>query len=202
MEMGKFGFDQFLISVGGDVMDLRFISGNQCKISEAEEILSPIGLTVIPVKVKIDELQTTDTRKLVRDKTLKAFKIIGRPLFVEHTGLHLERLKGFPGGLTEIFWNTLEADTFAELYADSNAIARTVIGYCDGKGISYFEGEIEGTIASTPRGDRTFQWDCVFVPVGESMTFAEMGHTRKNEISMRRRALDVFARELGVSRRA
>ena len=183
-------------------MELRFISGNQNKIREAEEILTPIGITVISVNKKIEELQTTDTKKLVRDKTLKAFEIIGRPLFVEHTGLYLKRLKGFPGGLTEIFWNTLEADTFAELYADSHATARTVIGYCDGKGISYFEGEIEGTIANNPRGDRTFQWDCVFVPNGESLTFAEMGHARKNEISMRKRAMVAFARVLEESRHA
>jgi XTP/dITP diphosphohydrolase len=41
-------------------------------------------------------------------------------------------------------------------------------------------------------GSKDFQWDCVFVPNGYSETFAQMGD-RKNEISMRRKALDAFA---------
>ena len=174
-------------------MKIRFISGNLNKIREAEEILTPIGITVIPVNEKIEELQTTDTEKLVRDKALKAFHIIGRPLFVEHTGLYLECLNGFPGGLTEIFWNTLEAEVFAKLYGNSKAVARTVIGYCDGKTIKYFSGEVAGIISEKPKGDRDFQWDCVFIPNGGTATFAEMGHVRKNQISMRKIALDSFA---------
>lgn len=40
-------------------------------------------------------------------------------------------------------------------------------------------------------GPRDFQWDCIFIPDGESETFAEMGD-RKNEISMRKKAFDKF----------
>jgi XTP/dITP diphosphohydrolase len=50
---------------------------------------------------------------------------------------------------------------------------------------------VSGTLASEPRGDPS-QWDCVFIPEGSNQTFAEMGE-RKNEISMRRAALDRFA---------
>jgi len=55
-----------------------------------------------------------------------------------------------------------------------------------------FEGSINGNIAPEPRGPGDFQWDCLFIPEGETHTFAEMGD-RKNEISMRRAALDRFA---------
>ena len=72
------------------------------------------------------------------------------------------------------------------------AKAKTTIAYCDGLNIYNFEGEIPGLIVSPPRGSRDFQWDCVFQPVGHTMTFAEMGE-KKNEISMRRIALDKFA---------
>ena len=46
---------------------------------------------------------------------------------------------------------------------------------------------------SPPRVDHGFQWDCVFQPDGYTETFAEMGTAKKNEISMRRKALDKFA---------
>src|SRR5690554_5579627 len=124
-------------------MNIWFISGNKYKIDEAKKILQPDGINVLSSNIKIEELQTRDTSKLVRDKVLKAFKIIGRPLFVEHTGLYLNYLNGFPGGLTQIFWDTLQADLFTELLSgkeDTTAIAKTVIGYCDGKKIHLFEG--------------------------------------------------------------
>jgi XTP/dITP diphosphohydrolase len=179
-------------------IDIRFISKNEFKLKEAAEILAPAGVDVIPLKLSIDELQTQDMELLVKDKTMKAFGKVGRPLFVEQTGLYLKHLNGLPGGLTQTFWDTLEADRFAQLFgtvADPGVLARTVIGYTDGRQFFSFHGEIAGTIASAPRGSRDFQWDCVFVPTKETRTFAEMG-AQKNDISMRRRALDEFAKFL------
>ncbi|WP_424767751.1 non-canonical purine NTP pyrophosphatase [Paenibacillus sp. sgz302251] len=176
-------------------MDIRFISGNEFKIEEARLILSDSGINVIPYNIKIEELQTNESNKLIRDKVLKAFNIIGRPLFVEHTGLYIKYLNGFPGGLTQIFWDTLQADKFSELFKEidnKSVTAKTTIGYCDGNKIHYFYGEIDGEISSEPRGNREFQWDCIFIPNGFDKTFAELSD-RKNEISMRRMALSSFA---------
>lgn len=182
-------------------LEVRFVSSNEHKIREAATILNAVGVTVIASAIKIEELQTKETERLVKDKVLKAFEKLGRPLFVEHTGLYLEHLHGFPGGLTQIFWDTLGADLFSELFGKlapvKNAIARTMIGYCDGKKIHIFNGEIAGVIVPEPRGPRDFQWDCVFQPEKYSKTFAEMGD-EKNEISMRRQALDSFALHLGA----
>ncbi len=179
--------------------EIRFVSNNPYKIAEAKQILGEQRIAVRESKLKIEELQTTDTHALVRDKLLKAYQAIGRPLFVEHTGLYLAQLNGLPGGLTQIFWDTLRAERFAELFGNSavsNAVtARTYIGYCDGRRIYDFEGEIAGQITSSPRGSRDFQWDCVFEPIHYSETFAEMGE-RKNNISMRRKALEKLAAHL------
>lgn len=180
---------------GEVVLDIRFISGNEFKIREAQFILSSVGVNVIPIKAKIEELQIEDTEKLVRDKVLKAFLKIGRPLFVEHTGLYIEYLNGFPGGLTQIFWDSLQADCFSELLgknSNTRVIAKTIIGYCDSKKIYMFTGELSGNISENPLGDRSFQWDCVFIPEGYNKTFSELEDV-KNEISMRKIALDKFA---------
>ena len=185
-------------------MEIRFVSGNPFKIAEAKAILGSRSISVLESNQKIEELQTTDTRRLVQDKLLKAYREVGRPLFVEHTGLYLEHLNGLPGGLTQIFWDTLKADRFAELFGNAptnKATARTSIGYCDGRKVYEFDGEIAGQITAEPRGPRDFQWDCVFQPDGYSKTFAEMGD-EKNNISMRRVALEELAAHLikGVSR--
>jgi XTP/dITP diphosphohydrolase len=174
-------------------MRLRFLSSNPNKVTEAKAILSPAGFELIAVAKKLEEIQSDNVEFLVRDKCIKAFRLIGRPVFVEHTGLYIEALNGFPGGLTQIFWDTLGAERVAALFGkeDGLAIARTRIGYCDGRCVHQFEGEVSGKLARKPRGD-TSQWDCIFIPEGSTKTFAEMGE-RKNEISMRRKALDQFA---------
>jgi XTP/dITP diphosphohydrolase len=175
-------------------MKIRFVSKNEHKQTEVQEMLSEAGIEVVAVKDSINEIQTEDVNSLVRDKLLKAFDIVGRPVFVEHTGLYIETLNDFPGGLTQIFWDNLQADKFSSLLgsADNTKLtAKTVIGYCDSKNTHLFEGCISGRIAPEPRGSRAFQWDCIFVPEGDSETFSEMG-SRKNEISMRKIAFDKF----------
>ncbi|WP_092969816.1 non-canonical purine NTP pyrophosphatase [Ralstonia sp. NFACC01] len=179
-------------------MKIRFMSGNEHKIAEVQRILAPVEVDIVPVSKKIEELQTEDVDRLVRDKVAKAFEAIGRPLFVEHTGLYLNGLNGLPAGLTQIFWDRLQADRFADLVAglgDAKVTAKTILGYCDGREIHIFEGAINGTVPRTPAGPTDFQWDCVFIPDGSTQTFAQMG-AAKDHISMRRKALDLFAAHL------
>ena len=52
-----------------------------------------------------------------------------------------------------------------------------------------FEGACEGSILCSPRGDRGFGYDPLFVPAGYRESFAELGDTVKNRISHRARAL-------------
>ncbi len=178
---------------------VRFLSSNGNKIREVQDILAPKGVKAIPVAQKIEEIQTDNVESLIRDKAIKAFEIIGRPLFVEHTGLYADALNDLPGGLTQVFWDKLEADKMSEIFKllrNQSVTAKTHIGLIDGKTIRMFVGEIGGSFSDEPRGDRTFQWDCVFVPEGYSTTFAEMGSEKKNKISMRRIALDRLAEGL------
>lgn len=178
----------------GLILEIGFVTKNPHKVKEVQSILGNIGVTIIHIPIEIQEIQTEDTNKIVRDKILKAFSLVGRPLFVEHTGLYIKSLNGFPGGLTQVFWDKLEADGFAELLgrlANTSVMAKTTIGFCDSKKINTFEGAIVGNIAHSPRGDRAFQWDCVFIPEGYRETFAELGSV-KNEISMRKIAFDLF----------
>lgn len=173
-------------------MELGFVSSNEYKIKETQIIFADSGIKIRPYSIKIEEIQTLDVTKLVKDKLLKAFSIIGRPLFVEHTGLYIPALNDFPGGLTQIFWDSLQADLFAQIIGNLDrpeARAITTIGYCDGKKIHICQGSMEGTIAKEPRGKKDFQWDCVFIPKGKDKTFSELGE-EKNLISMRKLALE------------
>lgn len=182
-------------------MEIRFVTKNEHKAAEVQEILGDIGVSIIHAPLTIHEIQTEDIEKIVRDKVLKAFKQVGRPVFIEHTGLYIDSLRGFPGGLTQVFWDKLQAEQFSSLFGQletTSLTAKTVIAFCDAKKIYIFEGNIKGNIAPEPRGNRDFQWDCVFIPNGHAKTFAEMG-PQKNNISMRKIAFDKF-REFLVER--
>lgn len=175
-------------------MEIRFVTKNPHKAREVAAILGNIEVSIVDVSLIIHEIQTEDIQYIVRDKVLKAFNMIGRPVFIEHTGLYINSLQGFPGGLTQVFWDKLKADNFSKLLGsleNTELTAKTVIAFCDAKKIHIFEGEIEGNISPEPRGNRDFQWDCVFIPKGFDKTFAELGE-RKSEISMRKLAFDKF----------
>jgi XTP/dITP diphosphohydrolase len=175
-------------------MKIRFASVNERKIQEVREILGPCGIEIVPFPLKIEELRTEDLRLLVSDKLLTAFKMIGKPVFVEHTGLFINSLNGFPGGLTQTFWDRLQAAGFSELIGhldDPSAVARTLIGYCDGRKRHFFESSVRGRIAPQPAGAEGFEWDNVFIPDGQPDTIAQTAYQRGGA-SMRKHALDAF----------
>jgi len=182
-------------------MKLRFLTKNKHKAAEFQKLFEGTPCEIIPDGTQIEEIQTEDMEALVRDKVVKAFDRVRWPIFVDHTGLHLDLLNRLPGGLTELFWNGLKNPGLAEFVGKSpkpGVTAVTYIGYCDGRRVYLFKGELRGTIAAEPRGDEGFQWDPVFIPDGETQTFAEMGADRKNKLSMRRLAIEEFARHLKV----
>ncbi len=53
----------------------------------------------------------------------------------------------------------------------------------------FWQGELCGHIVETPRGERGFGYDPLFVPDGWTKTLAEIELAEKNKISHRRRAL-------------
>lgn len=172
-------------------MEIYFLSSNKHKIKEVVEILQSVNISVKAFDKKINEIQSENMVEIVTDKVIKGFKEIGRPIIVEQTGLFITDFGNLPGGLTQVFWDSLQADKFSEFFSKegtASATAKTIVALCDGKEIRTFEGEIQGTIVSPPRGDRDFQWDCVFQPEGYDETFAELG-LKKNDISMRKEAL-------------
>ena len=177
-------------------MELRFLTRNPGKFRELREMVASSKYRLLQDDTEIHELQTEDMNALVRDKVLKAFARIRRPLIVDHTGLQFDLLNGFPGGLTSVFYEKLQSEGIANLIGKSTnrkVKAVTLIGYCDGRKIHVFKGEVNGLVAMEPKGKGGFQWDTIFIPKGYDKTFAQLGNKKKNEISMRKLAFDRLA---------
>jgi XTP/dITP diphosphohydrolase len=144
-----------------------------------------------------------DLAEMVRFKAASAYSAVKVPCIVEHAGLILEGYEGssFPGGLTQPMWDALGAKRFVAscLPLASRAMARAVIGYCDGLSIRMFTGEMKGTLSPNPKGKREFYWDTVFCPDGfGGQTYAEIsedpagGLLKKLSVSQSIKALIAF----------
>ena len=68
-------------------MDIYFVSSNKFKLQEVQEILNSENIRILPVELKINEIQSDNMEEIVTDKALKAFQEIGRHVLVEQTGL-------------------------------------------------------------------------------------------------------------------
>lgn len=113
------------------------------------------------------QILEVDIAKMVEAGVIKAYTQIRVPCIVEYAGVIFEKYRAdfYPGGLTKAMWNALGNGFLTETHsAGERAVARAVIGFCDGKSVYTFVGETEGTLANAPRGDREFYWDTVFMP--------------------------------------
>lgn len=179
-------------------MKLYFVTTNDYKIKEVEQYLAGTDLELQPVSFQINEILNLDLEAVVTDKVLKAYKYLGHPCVVEHGGLLIQALNNLPGGLSKVVWDTVgpKICTFLSTADSRKAIAQSVIGYCDGKRVHTFKGETEGTLADEARGTYMFQWDPVFIPAGETKTYAEFGFPDKEKFSQAAKAWGLLASSL------
>lgn len=166
---------------------LYFVSKSNEKADELAAFFSKHNISISHLDYSIEELQSNDVKRIVKDKAIKAFKHFSRDLIVEHTSLEIPYLGALPGGLTQLFVEKLGVEKIATITGGKIAKARTSIGVIYRNKYFYFEGVVRGRIASKPCGKGGFAWDPIFVPDGESRTFAQM-HSEKPGISMRSKA--------------
>lgn len=188
---------------------LLVASNNAHKIDEIKKILSDIkDLKVVSLKdenIFIDVEETADT--LEGNALLKAQEIhsvSGLPVISDDTGLFVSELNNEPGVYSARYSgeNTTYLDNCKKLISklkekdlpESPAYFKAVICYIDASGKQkFFEGIIDGKIATEMHGTNGFGYDSLFIPEGMNKTFAELNDEDKNKISHRGLAVKKFA---------
>jgi XTP/dITP diphosphohydrolase len=194
---------------------LVLASANPDKAAEISAILaatlSDLELASRPAAVPdVDETGTT----LVENARLKAAAVAAataEAAVADDTGLLVDALDGAPGVWSARFAG--EAATYADNVDKLLDQLRGVTGparrarfrtvalaaWPDGHEISV-DGQVEGTIAESPRGRGGFGYDSVFVPdEGDGRTFAELvdeSPAAKHRLSHRGRAFAALAAKL------
>lgn len=168
---------------------IYFVTGNEGKLREAREILDT---EIESFSINLPEIQALEVLEVVKDKAQRAYDEIKKPVLIEDTGIYVESWNNFPGALIKWMMKTLDCQGIAKIiqpFENKNAYAETIVCFYDGEEFNIFIGKTEGKIVS-PRGENGFGWDPIFEVGDSSKTFAEMTNEEKNNISMRKIALE------------
>jgi XTP/dITP diphosphohydrolase len=182
-------------------MKLIFASHNAHKASEIQSILpSWIEITTLSelnylVEIPEDEATIEGNSQFKARFVHEKFE---QNCFADDTGLEIFALDGRPGVHSARYAgeqrdsddNMNKVLMELETLSDRSAQFKTVITlYWDGVE-HQFEGIIRGNIASIKTGSEGFGYDPIFIPEGETRSFAEMTLTEKNQFSHRARAIE------------
>lgn len=181
-------------------------SRNPKKVAELRRILADAGLDLelvgtdaFPGLPEVDETGSTfAANAMLKAREVCAFT--GLPAIADDSGLAVDALNGMPGILSAR-WAGEHGDDEANLrlvlaqLAHVPASRRSAAFHCaaavacpDGTE-RVVEGVLDGILIEEPRGSHGFGYDPIFVPLGSTLTTAEMSAAEKDAISHRGRAL-------------
>lgn len=191
-----------------DEKKLVIASHNPGKVREIGELLAPFQVEVVSageldLPEPVEDGETfIDNAKI---KAIAAATASNLPALADDSGLCVHGLNNQPGvysarwaGPTNDFGVAMQkveqALTAAEKNDEQCEVDRSAHFACaltlawpDGYTES-FEGQVQGTMAWPPTGNKGFGYDPIFVPDGHSQTFAEMEPEQKHAMSHRANA--------------
>ena len=182
-------------------MDIVFATNNENKTREIRNILGNsfklLSLNDLNINEDIPENEPTLEGNALH-KARYVHKMLNMNVFADDTGLEIDILNGLPGVKSARFaGENKNSDANIEKVLammgkskNRKARFRTVIALIM-EGKEYlFGGIVDGMIIPNRRGTDGFGYDPVFIPEGETRTFAEMPLGEKNKISHRARAFE------------
>jgi XTP/dITP diphosphohydrolase len=187
---------------------LVIASHNEGKVREITALLAPYGIEPISAaSLGIPEPVETGTSFAANAELKARFSadLSGMVALADDSGLCVDALGGDPGVYTANWAETPTGrdwqlamrkveDALAakgpEAGRDAHFVCVLSLCWPDGH-VESFEGRAEGTLTWPPRGTVGFGYDPVFVPLGDTRTFAELDPAEKHAISHR---ADAFAK--------
>ena len=180
--------------------EIILASNNENKLREFRQIFLSkkiISLDDINFNKEIDETGTT-LKQNALIKVREVFSYSNKICISDDSGLEIDYLNGEPGVYSARYAgnyaNSIDniKKVLNNLGEAKNRKARfkTVIAYKDSLTEAVFEGEINGNIAKSIRGEGGFGYDPIFIPNNYNITFSEMKSEQKNKISHRSLAIN------------
>jgi XTP/dITP diphosphohydrolase len=175
-------------------------SHNPKKLQELKAILTPLGIELLDANdMHLPDVEETEDT-FIGNATLKvksAYNQTKLPCLADDSGFCVEALKGAPGVYSARyeggFERVLKEIKHLPEKENRKAYFYCIISYIDSNGKQHnFEGKTEGFIPLKPQGTKGFAYDPIFIPEGDTSTFAEMEANEKHSLSHRGKALQKF----------
>ncbi len=194
-------------------MDLWIATSNQGKINEFKMLFNRAKLQIhsqneLPVfSPRPENGNTFLANAQIKTKALKSVQnkhwVLG-----EDSGLLVTGLNNLPGIHSARYAGPHASDAennakLLKMLAIRNIVDRTakfvsqIVVYSPDGEEFLFDGTLAGQIATNVRGQAGFGYDNVFVPLGETLTLAELGLAKKNQISHRAHAVNQMLEAIG-----
>lgn len=186
--------------------EIIMASGNKGKIKEAQEILSDfkiVSIKEIGVNIDVEEDQETFEANAAK-KASEISKILnGKKCISDDTGMEIEYLNGFPGVFTKRWHSGTDRERNLEIINKLKGVSKeqrkvrcvTAIALAEGEKVITAVSIMNGYIAENVRGDNGFGFDEIF-ELENGKTLAELTQDEKNEISARKKALEIIKNKL------
>ena len=176
-----------------------FVTGNEGKASRFTRL---VGIDVDHESVELEEIQSTDMKKICEHKAQQAFDKLKRPVIVEDVGLYFEALGSLPGPFIRYFVdedNGLEKlCRMLDGFETRRAYAVVMTTYYDGVTFTHFEGGAQGSIVDHPRGEGGFGFDAIWCVDGyDGKTRAEVPAEYDDESYVNARPLEEIKKFFG-----
>ena len=186
--------------------EIVIASGNKGKIKEAQEILKEykiIPMSEIGIDIDVEEDQDTFEGNAIKKAETIAKQLNGKMCIADDSGIEIEYLDGFPGVYTKRWHQGTDRERNLAIIEKLKGVPKenrkikfiTAMAISDGENTITAIGDIEGYVAEMPRGDNGFGFDEIF-ELENGKTLAEISQDEKNEISARKKALELLKNKL------
>jgi XTP/dITP diphosphohydrolase len=189
-------------------MKLIIASNNAHKVREIKKILSGKFDEILSLREANVFHETVEDGHTFMENALKKAReivqITGCAALADDSGICVDALDGAPGiysarYASSVCCNASDEANNALLLANlrdkedwsAHYTSAVALVYPDGREVCA-EGYMYGKIIDTPRGERGFGYDPIFIMDGESRTVAQMSDEEKNAVSHRAQALEIL----------
>jgi XTP/dITP diphosphohydrolase len=177
---------------------ILFLTSNKHKVQEAESVLNKYNIQIIATSQKGDEIQTDSLSEVAKLCALSAYDRLKKPLFVEDSGLFIDKLNDFPGVYSAPVLDKIGCEGILRLLDQErqrSAYFECAICYVDEHEPKSFLGKVCGKIAEGIHAGGGFGYDPIFIPDGHTQTFSKIMDV-KAQISHRVQAFEQLGKFL------
>ena len=172
-------------------MSLVYVTTNKGKYLRVKRLGEKNHIDIEELNIDIEELEVSEVETVSKDKAIKAYQVVQKPVFVEDSGFYIDGFpnkQNYPGTLVK---RSGVSSNIEQLLQDMKDVENrfcyfvSCVTYYDGEHIKQFKEYSNGLLATEKRGQlpeeaRSRLWE-VFIPEGYTKTLAEMTTEERRE---------------------